>query len=132
MNQRASESNTAMTAGGCAPGSDECTWALIAHLSAFAGVVVPLLGQIGGPLVVWLTRKDQSAFVASQAKEALNFNITVALAVFVCVIPLILLGIGILLLAVLYLAWFTLTIVAAIKAKEGIDYRYPLTLRLVR
>ena len=131
MNQRASESNTAMTAGGCAPGSDECTWALIAHLSAFAGVVVPLLGQIGGPLVIWLTRKDQSAFVASQAKEALNFNITVALAGFVFLM-LVLLGIGILLLAVLYLAWFTLTIVAAIKAKEGIDYRYPLTLRLVR
>jgi uncharacterized Tic20 family protein len=104
---------------------------MIAHLSAFAGMVVPWLGHVGGPLVVWLTRRDQSAFVERQAREALNFNLTVVLASFVCV-ALVLIGIGVILGAALFVIWFILTIVAAIRANEGIDYRYPLSLRLLR
>jgi uncharacterized Tic20 family protein len=104
---------------------------MIAHLSAFAGLLLPVIGQIGGPLVIWLTRKDTSAFVGSQAKEALNFNLTVAIATCVAVV-LLFLGIGVPLLVILYLAWVVLTILAASRANEGIDYRYPATLRLVR
>lgn len=117
--------------GGSAPSADECTWAMIAHLSAFAGMVVPLVGHIGGPLVVWLAQRDRSAFVERQAKEALNFNLTVALAGLLFT-ALVLLGIGVTLLAALALVWFILTIVAAIKANEGLDYRYPVALRLIR
>jgi uncharacterized protein len=114
-----------------APSSDERTWAMIAHLSAFAGMVMPWLGQVGGPLVIWLTRRDQSAFVERQAREALNFNLTVVLASFLCA-AFFLIGIGILLWAALALIWFILTIVAAVRANEGIDYRYPVSLRLLR
>jgi uncharacterized Tic20 family protein len=100
---------------------------MIAHLSSF----VPVLGFILGPLLIWLTWKDRSAFVASQAKEALNFNLTVALAAAVCG-ALVLVGIGVPLLVMLFLGWLSFTLVAAVRASEGIAYRYPVSLRLLR
>jgi uncharacterized Tic20 family protein len=100
---------------------------MIAHLSAF----VPVVGFLLGPLIIWLTWRKRSAFVASQAKEALNFNLTVGIAGVVC-LALVLLGIGVPLLAALLIAWITLTLRAAVRASEGFDYRHPLTLRLVR
>ena len=60
---------------GSAPTENERTWGMLAHLSALAGLVVPLLGIVLGPLLVWLLRGDESEFVAGHAKEALNFNI---------------------------------------------------------
>jgi len=116
---------------GTSPTQDERTWAMIAHLAAFAGLVLPTLGGIIGPLVVWLARRDISAFVATEAKEALNFNISVALAAIVCWM-LVFVGIGIPLGVALFIAWLALTIIAAIKASEGIEYRYPVSLRLVK
>jgi hypothetical protein len=113
------------------PTQDERTWAMIAHLSAFAGFVLPTVGGIIGPLVVWLARRDASAFVALAAKEALNFNITVTLAAIVCWL-LLFAGVGIPLGVALFIAWLTLTIIAAIKASEGLEYRYPVALRLVK
>lgn len=104
---------------------------MIAHLSAFAGFVLPTVGGIIGPLVVWLARRDASAFVALAAKEALNFNITVTLAAIVCWL-LLFAGVGIPLGVALFIAWLTLTIIAAIKASEGLEYRYPVALRLVK
>jgi uncharacterized protein len=109
---------------------DERTWGMLAHLSAFSGFLVPLGGVIG-PLVVWLIKRDQSAFVADQGKEALNFNISVLLAAIVCGV-LVLIFIGILLGVALFIFWLTMTIIAGIKASEGVRYRYPITLRLVK
>jgi uncharacterized protein len=109
---------------------DERTWGMLAHLSAFSGFLVPLGGVIG-PLVVWLIKRDQSAFVADQGKEALNFNISVLLAAIVCGV-LVLIFIGILLGVALFIFWLTMTIIAGIKASEGVRYRYPVTLRLVK
>jgi uncharacterized protein len=108
---------------------DERTWAMIAHLSAFVGVVIPL-GNIIAPLVIWLVKRDQSPFVADHAKEALNFNITVGIAAIVCTVLVIVL-IGFVLWIALAIYWLVMTIVAAIKANEGLTYRYPFTLRLV-
>jgi uncharacterized protein len=115
---------------GAVPTQDERTWGMIAHLSAFAGFVFPF-GNIIAPLVIWLARRDQSAFVAAQAKEALNFNISVVLGWIVCGV-LVFVFIGILLGVALGIAWLAMTIIAAIKASEGIDYRYPISLRLVK
>ncbi|MDB6091563.1 MAG: transrane protein [Gammaproteobacteria bacterium] len=103
---------------------------MIAHLAAFAGLVVPV-GNIIAPLVIWLARRDTSAFVAGEAKEALNFNISVALAALVCGL-LTLVSVGVLLGLALFIAWLSMTIIAAIKASEGIGYRYPVSLRLVK
>ncbi len=76
-------------------------------------------------------------FVDDQAKEALNFNITVALVFLVLLLLTIgTLGIGILLTAPLMIivgiAWLVFTVIAAIKANDGVSYRYPMTLRLVK
>jgi uncharacterized protein len=116
---------------GSSVSENERTWGMLAHLSALVGVVVPVIGCILGPLVVWLGRRDQSAFVESQAKEALNFNISVVLASIVCSL-LMLVFIGFILIAALYIAWLVMTLIAAIKASEGVAYRYPYTLRLVK
>jgi uncharacterized Tic20 family protein len=112
------------------PTQDERTWGMLAHLTAFAGFIVPL-GFIIGPLVVWLIKRDQSAFVADQGKEALNFNISVLLGIAVCG-ALVWILIGILLGVALFVFWMAVTIIAGIKASEGIRYRYPYALRLVK
>ena len=113
------------------PTENERTWGMLAHLSALVGLVFPLVGNILGPLLVWLTKRDQSAFVAAHAKEALKFNITVTLAGVVCGF-LALIFIGFLLGTALFIAWLVMTLVAAIRASEGVPYHYPLSLRLVK
>ncbi|MBS0379948.1 MAG: DUF4870 domain-containing protein [Proteobacteria bacterium] len=104
---------------------------MLAHLSALVGVIVPLVGCIVGPMVVWLARRDQSAFVAEHAREALNFNITVVIASVVCGL-LVMVFIGFILGVALFIAWLVLTLIAAIRASEGETYRYPFSLRLVK
>jgi len=118
-------------APGTAPTDDERTWGMLAHLSAFAGLVMPLIGIVIGPLVVWLARRDQSPFVAAHAKEALNFNISVLLGAILCTL-LMLVFVGVLLGTALFIAWLVMTLIAAIKASEGELYRYPFSLRLVK
>lgn len=112
------------------PTQDERTWAMVAHLAALGFFIVPF-GNILGPLVVWLAKRDQSAFVAVHAKEALNFNITFLIGALVCGVLLVF-SIGILLGAVMFVFWLVLTIIAALKANEGAPYRYPLALRFVK
>lgn len=100
-------------------------WAMFAHLAAIAGIIVPF-GNIIGPLIIWQVKKDEFPFVDDQGKEALNFNITVAIA-FVAALVLTLILIGVLLLPVIGVAWLVFTVIAAIKANEGVSYRYPVT-----
>ena len=116
---------------GASPTQDERTWGMIAHLSAFAVFVFPLGGNILAPLIIWLTRRNTSAFVEMEAREALNFNISVALGWIVCGL-LVFALIGIPLGAALFLYWLVMAIVAAVKASEGVGYRYPFSLRLVK
>jgi hypothetical protein len=124
-------STSGAASGDAAPTENERTWGMLAHLAALAGLVVPLAGNVLGPLIVWIARSDQSAFVAAHAREALNFNITVTLGALVCVL-LMLVFIGFLLGSALFIAWLVLTLVAAIRASEGAIYRYPFSLRLVK
>jgi uncharacterized protein len=109
---------------------DDRNWGLIAHLSALSGFVIPF-GSILGPLIVYLVKRDVSTFATDCAKEALNFNITVGIGLIICLI-LWLVFIGFLLMAVLGVAWLVLTIVAAVRASEGISYRYPATIRFIK
>ncbi|TAK53279.1 MAG: DUF4870 domain-containing protein [Gammaproteobacteria bacterium] len=108
---------------------------MFAHLSALVGFVVPF-GNVIGPLVIWLIKREQMPFVNDQGREALNFNITAGLVGLVLIaLTAMSFGIGIFLTApigvVLAIAWLVLTIIAAIKANEGQAYRYPVCLRLV-
>ena len=116
---------------------EEKQWGMFGHLSAFTGLVTGGIGNIVGPLVIWLVKKDTMPFAADQAKEALNFNITLALVgVAMAILTFITFGLGAILTIpvglLLFLAWLVLTIMAAIKANEGVAYRYPFTLRLVK
>jgi len=112
------------------PSAEEKQWALFAHLSALAGFIIPF-GSIIGPLIIWLIKKDTMPFVDDQGKEALNFQITAAIA-FVGCLALMIVLIGFLLIWVVAIADLVLIILAAIKANEGVAYRYPFTLRLVK
>jgi uncharacterized protein len=107
--------------------ADSRNLAMLSHLSAF----VMFLGipSLLGPLVAWLVKKDDP-FVADQAKEALNFNISFLIYAVVAGISVFLL-IGIVLLPAVFVAWFVLVIVASTKAANGETYRYPFTIRLV-
>lgn len=110
------------------PSADSRNRAVFAHLSAFVtlvGVPSPL-----GPLVAWLVWKDQDAFAADQAKEALNFNLSILLYGLVAAVSLIVL-VGFVLLPAVLIAWFVLTIAASVAASRGETYRYPMTIRFV-
>ncbi|MFZ5656614.1 MAG: DUF4870 domain-containing protein [Pseudomonadota bacterium] len=110
--------------------AEERQWAMFAHLSALAGFVIPA-GNIIAPLVIWLLKKDTMPFVADQGRESLNFQITVLIAV-VAAAFLVVVLIGFLLLPLIALAALVLVIIASIKANEGVAYRYPFTLRLIK
>lgn len=124
------EPNTQMHSEAGVPSQDERTWGMLAHLTAFSGFLIPL-GSVFAPLIVWLVKRDQSPFVADQGKEALNFNLSVLLAGVLCGV-LVWIFIGILLGVALFIFWLAMTIIAAIKASEGIRYRHPFTLRLIK
>lgn len=109
---------------------DDRTWGTICHLAGLAGLVVPL-GNVIGPLVVWRLKREDSAFVDDQGREAVNFHITVLILLVLCV-PLVLVIIGFVLAGVIGIYALVMTAVAAIRANEGVRYRYPLTLRLIQ
>jgi uncharacterized protein len=108
----------------------ENNWGMAAHLSALAGYVIPF-GSIIGPLVVWLMKKDEMPFVNTQGKEALNFQITMVIAALISIV-LFLVVIGIFLLWAVAIVDLIFIIVAAIQASKGVDYRYPISLRLIK
>lgn len=124
-----------------APSAEERQWAMFAHLSALLGGIVT--GWVGGwgwflgPLIIWLVKKDTMPFVNDQAKEALNFNITVTIIfVILAILGFATLGFGFLLavplMVIIGIAALVFIILAAIKANEGVAYRYPFALRLIK
>jgi uncharacterized Tic20 family protein len=132
--------------GPSAVSADERQWAMLAHLSALIGYLVTSgwAGSVGGflgPLIVWQMKKDTIPFVDQQGKEALNFSITICIAfailfTFGMVFGIVTLGLGFFLVipALVAVALYALifTIIASIKANDGIAYRYPIALRLIK
>ena len=109
---------------GPTPTQDDKTMGMLAHLLGI------FLGFIG-PLIIWLIKKDQSPFVDDQGKEALNFQIMVTLGLLVggattCIF------IGIAIVPAVIIFGIIFSIIAALKAKDGIAYRYPVNLRLIK
>ena len=113
---------------------DENLWAMLCHLTTFSVFLFPF-GNILAPLVIWLIKKDEDAFIDDQAKEALNFQITVALATIVASILtpfLIIICIGAVLVPAVLVLDLVFSIVACVKANSGEAYRYPVCLRLIK
>ena|SRR5579859_5899654 len=108
------------------PTSDERVIAILSHILA----IVPGVGILG-PLVIWLVKKDESGFVEANAKESLNFQITVILAYFAGFILMLIL-IGFILLWLIGILNLVLVIVASVRASENKVYRYPFNLRLIK
>ncbi|MEM1213641.1 MAG: DUF4870 domain-containing protein [Planctomycetota bacterium] len=102
------------------------------------GMLCHLLGIIGflGPLILWLLKKDTSPYVDAQGKEALNFHITLLLAIvptFIIssILPPLALFLSLLTMLVI-LAGLAFVIIATLKASAGQGYAYPFALRLIK
>ena len=107
------------------------------HVFPWIGILLTGFGAIIGPLVVWQIKKNEMPFVDDQGKEALNFNITVLiLCVGLWIVTIITFGIGLLVTIPAFLltclGWLVFTIIAGIKANEGVAYRYPFSIRLIK
>lgn len=111
---------------------DDRTYALFMHLSLLAHLVMSIVAVLI-PLVMWLVKRERSAFLDDHGREALNFQITMGIySILIIPIAVITCGFG----AVLYVGLYALAIVgmilAAVAANRGEYYRYPMTIRLVR
>ncbi len=105
------------------PSSDDKNIATVTHLGGTVFSFIP-------GLLVWILKKDDSAYIADQAKEALNFQITVLIAQFIAGVLAIIL-IGFLFMGIIWLVNVVFCIIAAISSSKGETYRYPLCLRLI-
>ncbi|AHW60740.1 hypothetical protein SAMN05444285_13563 [Draconibacterium orientale] len=110
---------------------NERQWGMLVHIAALATFILPVAGNIIGPLIIYLTKKDEYEFVAEQGKEVLNFQITWSIIFFISII-LIFVGIGILMLVGFGIAWLVLVIVASVSASNGTPYKYPFTIRFLQ
>ena len=112
------------------PESQARQWNMLCHLSALAGFVIPF-GNMLGPLIVWQIKKNEIPYVDIHGKAALNFQITVTIAVIAGLAVAFALScfcIGYLLFPVVMLvglAGLIFSIIAGIKANNGEDFKYP-------
>ena len=110
---------------------DEKTWGMLCHLSALGQFLVPSIGNILGPLIVWLIKKDQYPFADSQGKEALNFNISITIYLLAAgILSFILIGIPLLFATAIF--WIVEVIMASVKANQGEPWKYPLTIQFIK
>lgn len=110
------------------PTPDELTWGGAAHWSALVASVVAL--AFLGPLIIMLTKGNESAYVRRQAVESLNFQLSILIYGVVSFV-LVFVLVGFLLLPIVGLMWLVFTIVGSVRAARGEEYRYPLTIRMV-
>jgi uncharacterized Tic20 family protein len=112
------------------PDREARQWAMFCHLSALSGLVIPF-GTLIGPLVLWQIKRESDPFIDAQGKEALNFQITVAIASLISFLLMIVV-IGFFLFGLIAIGALVLTIIGGIKANEGQPYRYPFTWRVIK
>ena len=119
---------------------DELNWGMACHLASLIAFIGVPFGNLLGPLIVWMMKRETSSYVDFHGRESLNFQLSVTLYAVIggligFVLMVLTLGIGAIILvpiAVLFgLAALVLSIIAAIKAKEGENYRYPFTIRFL-
>ena len=108
------------------------------HMSALAGIPFPAFGAVVAPLIVWQMKRQEFPLVDEHGKESFNFQLS--MFIYLCIggamaIPGIFFCFGWLLIPVLILAHYGAIIfgvIAGIKANDGVMYRYPLNLRLIK
>ena len=107
-------------------------WAMFCHLAALATYLGIPFGNILGPLILWLIKKDEFSYVQAQGKEALNFQISMTIYGLVCIPLICLAGLGAFLLAAVGIVDLVFIIIASINANNGKDYKYPLCIRFLK
>ena len=140
--------------------NNENTNAFLIHISSFSGYIIPF-GSIIVPIVLWQTLKDRSRFLDAQGKEAVNFNISYGLYIFILGLSIIPSVFGSLfnqlryndsnfhfnfgdsnlffgffsiasVISIVGILKIALVIIASIKAKDGENYTYPLTIKFIK
>lgn len=117
---------------GLAPTNEDKNLAMLAHLTGGLGAVLSgFLGPLG-PAIIWVLKKDESAFVAEQAREALNFQITLLIIIATgTVLGFVTCGIGFVLVAAAWVLALVFGIISSLAVSKGETYRYPFNIRLV-
>ncbi len=105
-------------------------WAMICHLSALVGLLGNGIGFLIGPLVVWLIKREDDPLIEEQGKEAVNFQLTMFLALLVSAL-LVFVLIGIPLLIMFGLMMVIFPIIAGVKTSNGEHYRYQISIRFL-
>ncbi len=125
------------------PGSKEIDkdarmWAMICHLGGLGGLlpIVPAIGSIIAPLIIWQVKKDEDPFIDEQGKEAVNFQISMLLYALAGSVMCGITCIGAVLIpfvvGVVAIFDIVFLLIAAVKANNGLHYRYPLTIRFIK
>ena len=109
----------------------ERNWSMLCHLSAFAAFLFPFGGGIIGPLICWMSKRDESLWINENGKAALNFNLSILLYM-VLISPLIFIVIGIPLIGMLFLFKYIFIVIASIKAGKGEEFKYPLSIPFIQ
>ncbi len=123
---------TAEYASGTTASKDERLWATLCHVAAFALFLLPPVGGIIGPLIIWLLKKDEFPLVNDQGKESINFQITLAIGYIVSIPLVFAFGLGVVTGLILLIIDIVFVIKAAMCANGGGAYRYPYALRLIK
>lgn len=116
---------------GTEPTNHERIWGMLCHLSALLGLTGIPLGNVIGPLIIWLYKRRAHEFVDAQGKESLNFQITMTILVLVAAL-LIYLRIGMIVIIVLATINILLVVIASIQSYRGIRYHYPFQIRFFK
>jgi hypothetical protein len=114
--------------------SNERQWIVILHLSGLAGLLLPSVGNIVGPLIIWLIKRPENPAIDAAGRSVLNFQISWAIWIFLSIVvgaagsclllPLLIpVAVGV--------AWLILAIVGAFKASNGEAYAFPLTFKFL-
>jgi len=115
---------------------DARMWSMFCHLAGLAGLVVPVVGCIVGPLIIWQIKKEDFPFVDEQGKEAVNFQISMLLYAVIGSAACLITCIGAPLIPIVCFAVsivdLIFLLIAAVKANNGYHYRYPLTIRFIK
>ncbi len=101
------------------PPSTPANWRLYLELASLAGLVIPLVGHIVGPLILWLIRKDSDPLADVEGRKVINFNLSWGIWMIVSC------GVG-------YFVWLVIAIIAVVKAANNEPFRHPWTIAFLK
>jgi uncharacterized Tic20 family protein len=111
-------------------------WGMLCHLAGLAGCFAPWIAHVAGPLIVWLLKRNDDAFIDTEGKESLNFQLSLALYSVVGCILLALTIVGIVIIPFFLWSLYVLNVIcvifAAIQSSGGRHFRYPLIFRFLK